>query len=92
MHHEKVGKLQINPLNKMGKKNMNIIMNSISKAHLNKRIMDFECLGFNINVFGFTQKHHFSSKERHFNRGNFTYISQYYKRIITYINRIRMAF
>lgn len=71
---------------------MNIIMNSISEAHSNKRIMDFECLRFKNIVFGFTQKHHFSSKERHFNRGNFTYISQYYKRIITYINRIRKAF
>lgn len=66
---------------------MNIIMNSISEAHSNKRIMDFECLGFKNIVFGFTQKHHFSSKERHFNRDNFTYISQYYKRIITYINK-----
>ena len=35
--------------------NINIIMNSISDAHSNKRIKDFENQGFNINIFGFNR-------------------------------------
>ena len=30
-------------------------MNSISDAHSNKRIKDFENQGFNINIFGFNR-------------------------------------
>lgn len=35
--------------------NINIIMNSISDAHSNKRIKDVENQGFKINIFGFNR-------------------------------------
>ena len=35
--------------------NINIIMNSISDAHSNKRIKDFENQGFDVNIFGFNR-------------------------------------
>ena len=71
---------------------INIIMNSISDAHSNKRIKDFENQGFNINIFGFNRG--IVSPERNDISivGNFTNTTQYYKRIVTYINGIRKAF
>lgn len=72
--------------------NINIIMNSISDAHSNKRIKDFENQGFDVNIFGFNRG--IASPERNDISivGNFTNTAHYYKRIVTYINGIRKAF
>lgn len=72
--------------------NINIIMNSISDAHSNKRIKEFENQGFDVNIFGFNRG--IASPERNDISivGNFTNTTQYYKRIVTYINGIRKAF
>lgn len=67
-------------------------MNSISDAHSNKRIKDFENQGFDVNIFGFNRG--IASPERNDISivGNFTNTAHYYKRIVTYINGIRKAF
>ena len=72
--------------------NINIIMNSISDAHSNKRIKDFENQGFNINIFGFNRGIGSPRRDDISIVGNFTNTTQYYKRILTYINGIRKAF
>ena len=67
-------------------------MNSISDAHSNKRIKDFENQGFNINIFGFNRGIGSPRRDDISIVGNFTNTTQYYKRILTYINGIRKAF
>ena len=67
-------------------------MNSISDAHSNKRIKDIEDQGFNIKIFGFNRGIGSPRRDDISIVGNFNNTTQYYKRILTYINGIRKAF
>lgn len=71
---------------------INFIMNSISDAHSNKRIKDFEEQGFNARIFGFERNVSSQYRSNISILGNFANSSQYYKRIKIYINGIRKAF
>lgn len=71
---------------------INFLMNSISDAHSNKRIKDFEDKGFKVKVFGFDRSIGAQRREYITILGNFTNTIPYYKRIKIYIKGIRKAF
>lgn len=68
------------------------LMNSISDAHSNKRIKDFEGKGFKVKVFGFDRNIGVHRRDDITILGKFTNDIPYHKRIKIYIKGIRKAF
>lgn len=71
---------------------INFLMNSISDAHSNKRIKDFEEQGFKVKVFGFDRNLGTQHRDDITILGSFTNTIPYHKRIKLYIKGIRKAF
>lgn len=71
---------------------INFIMNSITDAHSNKRIKEFEEQGYNVKLFGFDRNIGAPRRNDITILGSFTNATPYYKRLRLYISGIRNAF
>lgn len=71
---------------------INFLMNSITDAHSNKRIKEFEEQGYKVKIFGFDRQIGTPGRNDITILGSFTNATPYYQRIKIYISGIRKAF